>query len=405
MADEIIVYLDDYKYDGDGNYDILYLDFRTSSDFEKYLNAVGIKERTSGSYLEILGYRSPKRLKRGAYYTLNVDMLKQLKPEPHNNSLILSQTYNFGQYEGENDINYRLLQNHSQLDPTEFSATFHNPLEGFEELGRYVNIEFRVNNVSQANWNEILEDGVVKYVYDIGAPIYASVSEVQRYIDAYATTYAETKPVLVLSHWDKDHYHCLLKMTDAEINNFSKFVCVDNKKSNMSKNLYDRIERILGRGRVFNIAMPARMPNTNFPQMREKYSDEVIALYVGEKSRETNYSGIILYAQGSSGNVILSGDSLPVQASQVLMNRMLYEGKPKCSHYLVVPHHGGDFTRKTYKIYHITANINPVEAIISVDAANNTYGHPRQEILDWLRSLANWQIMRTDNNGTLKRAL
>jgi hypothetical protein len=34
MADEIIVYLDDYKYDGDGNYDILYLDFRTSSDFE-----------------------------------------------------------------------------------------------------------------------------------------------------------------------------------------------------------------------------------------------------------------------------------------------------------------------------------------------------------------------------------
>ena len=43
---EIIVYLDDYKYSGDGNYDIMYLDFRTTSDFEKYVDGVGIKEPT-----------------------------------------------------------------------------------------------------------------------------------------------------------------------------------------------------------------------------------------------------------------------------------------------------------------------------------------------------------------------
>ena len=42
------------------------------------------------------------------------------------------------------------------------------------------------------------------------------------------------------------------------------------------------------------------------------------------KSRKMNYSGIILYVQGSSGNVVLSGDSLPVQTKQVLMSRMLY---------------------------------------------------------------------------------
>jgi beta-lactamase superfamily II metal-dependent hydrolase len=60
------------------------------------------------------------------------------------------------------------------------------------------------------------------------------------------------------------------------------------------------------------------------------------------KSRKMNYSGIILYVQGSSGNVVLSGDSLPVQTKQVLMSRMLYEGNPQCVHHLVVPHHGGD---------------------------------------------------------------
>ena len=32
--------------------------------------------------------------------------------------------------------------------------------------------------------------------------------------------------------------------------------------------------------------MPTRMPNTNYPQMREKYSDNVIALYVGEKKSQ-----------------------------------------------------------------------------------------------------------------------
>ena len=405
MADEIIVYLDDYKYGGDGKYDTLYLDFRTSSDFEKFLIAVNIKERTLGSYLEIHDYQSPKRLVRGAYYALNVHMLKELKPEPHYESLLLSQTYYFSQYSGRNDVGFRLLQKHAPLDVTDLSAPFHNPFEGFEKLGRDENIEFRVNNVSQANWNEVLENSVVKYVYDIGAPINASVAEVQRYIDNYATTYAEARPILVLSHWDKDHYHCLLKMRDAEINNFSKFVCVDNKKSNMAKSLYDRIERILGRDRVFNITIPVRTPNTNYPQMQHIFSDDVIALYVGEKSRNTNYSGIILYAQGGDGNVVFSGDSIPIQANQVLTSRMSYWGKPQCNHYLVVPHHGGDFTNKSYKIYHIMQNIHPIEAIISVDANNNNYGHPRREILNWLRSIANWHIMRTDNHGTLIRAL
>ncbi|RHD63704.1 hypothetical protein DW786_05950 [Bacteroides uniformis] len=46
------------------------------------------------------------------------------------------------------------------------------------------------------------------------------------------------------------------------------------------------MERIFGKDRIFNLAMPTRMPNTNYPQMREKYSDNVIALYVGEKKSQ-----------------------------------------------------------------------------------------------------------------------
>lgn len=41
MQKEIIVYLDDYKYSGDGNYDTMYLDFRTADDFRDYWKALG----------------------------------------------------------------------------------------------------------------------------------------------------------------------------------------------------------------------------------------------------------------------------------------------------------------------------------------------------------------------------
>ena len=35
---DIIVYLDDYKYNEKGNYDIIYLDFRTIDDYYFYVN-------------------------------------------------------------------------------------------------------------------------------------------------------------------------------------------------------------------------------------------------------------------------------------------------------------------------------------------------------------------------------
>lgn len=76
-AKEIIVYLDDYKYSGDGNYDTMYLDFRTEDDYTRYMRELGLKEPTVGSYLQIDGYRSPKRLMRGAYYSLNMGMIKR----------------------------------------------------------------------------------------------------------------------------------------------------------------------------------------------------------------------------------------------------------------------------------------------------------------------------------------
>lgn len=399
---EIIVYLDDYKYSGDGNYDIMYLDFRTASDFERYVREVGIKEPTRGSFLEIMGYRSPRRLMQGCYYALNVDMLKQLAPQAHPESLLISQTYDFDNYHGRNDDDFRLLQAHGLLDATELKVSYHNQIADIDELKYDYDNSFRVNDVSQANWNEIIHGEDVKLVYDLGAPINASKAEVRLYIDKYAARYSESHPCLVLSHWDKDHYHCLLEMTDTEINNFSKFICVDKIQTATARKVFSRIEGIMGKARVFCIAPPAKKAGRSNYIMKEKFENNTVSVYVGINSRNINYCGLVLYAEGDEGNMVLSGDCTPTQANHVLIQEMAKSNYSSCNHYLVVPHHGGEFKAKSQKIYRIPGGLKPISAIISVDAANNTYGHPKREMLNWLSSVAPWKIERTDLYGTIK---
>ena len=96
--------------------------------------------------------------------------------------------------------------------------------------------------------------------------------------------------------------------------------------------------------------------------------------------------------------IIFSGDSLLVQASDVLGEAWHDEGYDK-EHYLVVPHHGGDNkSKKVYKTYVIPDNLAAKAAIISVDEANNSYGHPSNDMIDYLKSVAKWEILRTDKD-------
>ena len=399
---EVIVYLDDYKYSGDGNYDTMYLDFRTSADYELFMQEAG-GERPKGSYIQIDNYHSPRRLRRGCYYALNVNMLKQVQTTYNFDSHLIGRLYDFSRYEGANDEHTHLLMTHQSLDASQLSSSHHSSVVSMDRLDTTNDLEFKVNDVSQGNWNEIRQNGIVRLVYDVGAPITASNTELQRYINQYAKQYAADHPYLVLSHWDMDHYHCLMQMTDAEIRNFSKFICVDKMKSLTSKSLYNRMEQVLGRKNIFCYSPRRRTPGTAFPQMHELFQNDALSIYLGENSGNTNYSGIVLFVRGDSNHVLLTGDSLPCQANQVLHHlESLQRLNP--GHFFVVPHHGGDF-KKNYKIYNLVPGLQVLEAIISVDQGNNTYGHPTTSMLNWLASMANWAVERTDLSGTMIRSL
>ena len=111
----------------------------------------------------------------------------------------------------------------------------------------------------------------------------------------------------------------------------------------------------------------------------------------------------MLFVRGDKDHVFFTGDSLPFQANQVLHHQASLQ-RLTPGHYLVVPHHGGDF-KKAYKIYNLVAGIQAIEAIISVDQSNNIYGHPKISMLNWLASIANWSVERTGQSGTMVRSL
>ncbi|WP_373720498.1 hypothetical protein [Bacteroides heparinolyticus] len=83
---KIIVYLIDYKYSGKHKYDELYIDFRTEEDFEHYIETIyeekyeEVKKEEEkenvATVVKLTNYYSNKRLRRGAYYRLNTNVLK-----------------------------------------------------------------------------------------------------------------------------------------------------------------------------------------------------------------------------------------------------------------------------------------------------------------------------------------
>lgn len=384
---ECIVYLDSYTKAGDGIVDA-YIDFRQTKDLAMFRQIAELPEN-AGTYIELQSLKSAKRLMRGCYYRLNLDMLKSLSFTRTEGSLLIGGSYNLSKMKMPSDDDTELLQHHGPLEsddlrqrnvpqelPMLFSAT--------DDMLLYV------KDVDQANWNELRCGNRVVILYDAGAKLSASAAEVASIFESRRADLEASKPILVISHWDKDHIHCLKLITQTEIPKFfSKLICVDKMQTVTSAGIYEKFLKSLGKKNVYCMSPAAR---TNGIDMHHWKNMGCISLYLGEQSRNINYCGLIMFVKGTSKSANYTGDCRLTQAKSVYDQEQAIATGTN-GHILIAPHHGGDYGA-AFRHYSIPCD----EIAISV-GANNGYGHPQEHMLRYLHSLCSGRVKRTDEVG------
>ena len=384
---ECIVYLESYFKSEDGIV-VAYIDFRQLKDFVMFRQITGLPEN-SGSYIELLSLKSSKRLMQGCYYKLNLNLLKEFKLKRNENSLIIGGSYDMSKMERPKDDEGELLQRHNPLEPEEMSKS-NLPPHLQVNIPTTNNMSLFVKDVGQANWNELRFGDSIAVLYDAGAGLCAPKAEIESIFNSRKKDLELSKPILVISHWDIDHIHCLKLLSQDDIPRFfSMLICVDKIKSMTAGYIYDNFKKALGPQKVWCVP-PATKTNGIDMHLLRKMG--CISMYIGERSRSVNYCGIAMFVRGSVKSANYTGDCRLLQAQRVY-DQETAKGINTLKHVLVAPHHGGDCGAK-YRIYSVPCD----EIAISVGARNG-YNHPHTDMLRYLKQLGN--VTRTDIVGDI----
>lgn len=240
-------------------------------------------------------------------------------------------------------------------------------------------VSVTVRNVGQGNWNEISFDNKVEIVYDAGGPMDASKQDIGAIIANRNILYPISKPILILSHWDKDHYHSLLGMTDTELqNSFTAFICRDHVPNLTSRILFARLCKAVGFLNTYSISAgkkKSRGGPTLFSPLT--MTTNQVVLYNSQHHKNRNISGLALTIKSKKGSMILPGDAHYDQISRDILPHLNYSHR----HNLVVPHHGGKAGSCRYIIPKLAFT---GQALISVGI--NRYGHPLAKNISSLKA-------------------
>ena len=386
---ECIIYLDSYTKAGDGIVDA-FIDFRQSKDLALFRQVVELPEN-KGTYIELQSLKSAKRLMRGCYYKLNLNLLKNFSFRRVENSILLGGIYDLSKMNMPNGNDTELLQQHEPLEPEELRHR-NVPQELPILISATNDMWLYVKDVGQANWNELRFGNRLVVQFDAGAKLNASIVEVSSIFDSRKADLELSRPILVISHWDMDHIHCLKLLTQNDIPKyFSKLICVDRMQSVTATGIYDKFMKSLGKKGVYCVSPAAR---TNGIDMHLWRDMGCISIYLGEQSRNINYCGLVMFVNGLQKSANFTGDCRLIQAKSVY-NQELTRGTGTDGHVLVAPHHGGDYGA-SFRHYSIPCN----DVVISV-GNHNSYGHPQKEMLRYLRNLCIGRVRRTDKDGDI----
>jgi beta-lactamase superfamily II metal-dependent hydrolase len=367
-------------------YGTVVFDFIDSNQLEKFNSIfnqqINIEKSTM---VKIINYKQ-KSIRENTVYAIEIKIIEALKSE---NIEQINNSYLFGYSIDLKNISEPIFKTSVSIgdfDKLELNSYYSGDGKiDFLDINFRGKISLNVRNVGQGNWNEILVNENVKVVYDAGAPMNANKDKIRQYIGKKPNEYLDNKPSLFLSHWDKDHYHCLLGMTDSELNCFANFICPDLLPNITSQLLYSKIERAIGTENIFTINNIPRRDRSEQSRL-ELISPTTNNLMVFNslENKDRNMSGIVLAIKAIKSSVVLPGDCHYYQISDYVLPLLNY----KHNHSMVVPHHGGKAGE--YK-YNLMPGVKSQVAVISV---GNKYGHPR---LDYVRAveLSKFRVLNT----------
>ena len=378
--DECIVYLETFEKAGDGIVDA-YIDFRQRKDFVLFSRAMGY-DNSSATVIELRSLSSAKRLRRGCYYNLNLELLKNYQLTKEEDSLLIGATIDLAAMPVPVDDDTELLQKHEPLDAEKLSMRNVPQNALFGQIQRN-DLHLFVKDVDQANWNELRQGEMVKVVYDIGARLKANRQEIERILNSRRPVIERDKPILVISHWDLDHIHCLKYFSENDIKKcFSKIICPDKIKSMTAGDVLVKFRNALGVANVYCLPVPAR---TNGVTVHHWRSEGCVSIYQGEQSSNVNFAGLLMLVKGGNKSANYTGDCRLAQAKDAY-DKERANGIASNEHVLVAPHHGGDYDAK-YRQYSLPCD----EIAISVGVGNG-YGHPHKEMKKYLMTLGSVEM-------------
>jgi len=379
--DDVLVYIEEYNKETG----VVLFDFLDSNEYNSFTEIGGLEYSLSNPSMVLLTNYNQRTIQENTIYAIKKNVIEDWRELnlinfDNQNSFLIGYTIKL-----TSEINQIFFESVSLNDFFDFFLNYYMRRSGnLKSLSIDVKekLSVTIRNVGQGNWNEINENNKTSIVFDAGASMYATRTDIRNIIGNRAAKYSTEKPGLILSHWDKDHYHSLVGMTDAELANFSFFICRDRVPNLTSRVLFGRIISAIGSANTYTIPAEPRTARGGHTHLIPLIPlSRQLMIYNAQYHKNRNISGIVISLKTKEASIILSGDCHYEQISVDILPHLNFKHK----HNLVVPHHGGKAGKY---IYNLPSSVTPDNAIISVGP--NNYGHPmlnytRALTLDWFR--------------------
>lgn len=384
-----------------GDYIIyLLLDFPIkNSNINIFFERIQIDNIEGKSMLEIKNIKFDKTgiiPREGHYYYLPDNLIEKFNWIPFNQNNSESSNYIALTSDGieeeitfEKALNYKIFAEDKKPNPN-----LENALKTFEKINSS-KIEIDIYNVGQGNWNEICFNDNFLITYDLGATssidfsnAFNSVITTQiraLKINSILNSNFDWNKILIISHWDIDHYNGIFDISDNIIKNYD-FCLVPNKIENQTTQR--ALDKLLRNTDVYPIEMNNKGTGRGATSVLTPiYDTNVLKIYKGTKCSDRNKRGISLSLHAKNKDFVFPADHHYHQINKFII--------PNCINnnlYLVTPHHGGH--AGNYNLINLWSHC--METIIST---NGRYGHPFPYIENLLNSKFTL-VHRTDNSSS-----